>query len=120
MRRVAIGLLLDLDQGKHPFVHHLESFGEGGHSFAAEGRPEPAARVQALQIVQAVFSNRPGAVRAAIDIGVVHHDQPVASGQADVELDAVCTCINGIAEGQQGIFRRGARCAAMPDHGNWA
>jgi hypothetical protein len=91
----------------------LEHLLERLHPLPAEGRPEPAAGVQTLELTDGARAYRAAAVSGALEREVVDDDGLIVSGEVHVQLQGVGTQRQRPLEGGDGILGRLGGGAAM-------
>lgn len=85
------------------------------HHSALEVFPEPAARIQRIDLARQGMADRPGTVGRAVKRFVVKDIQHAIRALAHIKLDIVRTLLQGEIGGGKGVFGRKMVGAAMRD-----
>jgi 3-methyladenine DNA glycosylase AlkD len=105
-------LQLELEEGSR----EREDLGEEGYQLAGEPIVEPRFGAERAQVVERPVVDEPIAVSRALQVVVVHHDEPTIDGCVGVELDGVGSGVDRRGERSDGVLGADGRGASVPGH----
>src|SRR6478736_6353267 len=104
---------LEFDVEPDSVVSRGEHLSEGGNAFAGKWFTKESAHIKGLDLCQRSSIDADIAAADASQVGVVHDDDFLISGELHIDFRPVGLVDDGLFEGGDRVFRSGSRAGAV-------